>query len=431
MTGSAIPANLNAARTYTARTERRVYLKTILALAVLLRLGVIWMVIASFPRNWLFSSAPDLGFLAEALVTGHGFSSPFGGSTGPTALVTPGYPAVVAVIFRIFGSYTVTSAVAVMVLQMLFTVLTIAAMVHIASRLFGAGTANLAGFVWAVSLPLLWMPAIFWETCLSALFLTGMIALALHSVEMPGKAMWILIGAYCGLTMWVNPSLILAMLAIAVWAAWRTRSNCGYAPWVGLLIALVVIAPWPIRNAYALHAFIPLRSSFGYELWQGNRAGETGVFESDLYPANSKREFAVYASEGELAYMRDKSTLAEAYIRAHPGEFIRLTGKRVLRFWIGTGGQEDSGLVELHAATTSLLGWLGLVALFKRRRTTAMLFLPALLLYPLPYYITDVKARYRLTLDPLLTILAAYAVIQLVARLNRRHKSQLSTASSK
>jgi hypothetical protein len=288
-------------------------------------------------------------------------------------------------------------------------------MVHIASRLFGAGTANLAGVAWAVSLPLLWMPAIFWETCLSTLLLTGMIALALRSVEMPGKAMWIFIGAYCGLAMWVNPSLILAMLAIVVWAAWRTRSSCGYAPWMGLLMTLVVFAPWPIRNAHVLHAFIPLRSSFGYELWQGNRAGGDGIFDSDLYPVNNKQEFAAYASEGELAYFRDKSMLAKAYIHAHPREFIRLTCKRALRFWIGKGDKENSGFVELHVATTSLLGWLGLVILFKRRRGTAMLLVLPLLLYPLPYYITDAKVRYRFTIDPLMSILAAYALIQLIA----------------
>jgi hypothetical protein len=32
------------------------------------------------------------------------------------------------------------------------------------------------------------------------------------------------------------------------------------------------------------------------------------------------------------------------------------------------------------------------------------------MLFPLPYYITHAEFRYRLVVDPLLTILAAYAV---------------------
>ena len=40
-----------------------------------------------------------------------------------------------------------------------------------------------------------------------------------------------------------------------------------------------------------------------------------------------------------------------------------------------------------------------------------MLFLLPILLFPLPYYMTHPDFRFRLLLDPLLTILSAYAVI--------------------
>ena len=89
-----------------------VYGKTILTLALVLRLGVASMVLFCYPRNWLFSKAPDLGFLATSLSSGHGLSSPFGGSTGPTAFLAPGYPAMLGLVFRLFGSYSFASAAA-------------------------------------------------------------------------------------------------------------------------------------------------------------------------------------------------------------------------------------------------------------------------------------------------------------------------------
>jgi hypothetical protein len=46
----------------------------------------------------------------------------------------------------------------------------------------------------------------------------------------------------------------------------------------------------------------------------------------------------------------------------------------------------------------------------QRRLSLAVLFLLPLILFPLPYYITHAEFRYRLVIDPLLTILAAYAV---------------------
>jgi 4-amino-4-deoxy-L-arabinose transferase-like glycosyltransferase len=388
-------------------------LKPIIVLGFAARLGVVCLVLTRFPRNWLYLEAPDLGYLAQSLRNGAGLSSPFGGSTGPSALVAPGYPTIIAIVFRVFGSYSVASAAAVMVLQTIFAILTIVLLMHVARSLFGVQTAELAGLIWAVSMPLLWLPTIFWDTSLSALFVIAMVALALRSVDRPGKN-WLLIGAFSGMVMLVNPSLLLAIVTIFGWAAYQNRSHSRFSLVGGFLVLLAILGPWPIRNARLLHAFVPFRSSFGYELWQGNRAGADGIFDDSLYPPKNKQEFADYASNGEIAYMREKSALAENYIRAHPREFVRVTLKRVARFWVGTGARGNSGVVIVHVLTTSLLGVVGLAILYGRRRPVAMLFVPVLLVFPLPYYITDIKFRYRLELDPILAILSAYTIMQIL-----------------
>jgi hypothetical protein len=370
-------------------------MRVILALALLLRIGVVWIVLASYPHNWLFSKAPDLGFLACSLSSGHGLSSPFGGSTGSSAFLAPGYPAVLGLIFYFFGSYTFTSAAVMMSLQTMFAVLTVAAIMYVARRLFGTPTALVAGVFWAVSPPLLWLPAVPWETSLSALLLIGMIAMALNQAS---HVLWAMMGAFCGLAMLVNPSLTLALFAILGWAAYQNRNGCT----IGFLTCALV-----------LHAFIPLRSNFGYELWQGNHAGGSGLFNPTLEPLQNKQEYSDYAREGEVVYMRNKSALAKTYIRAHPAEFVRLSAMRVIRFWTGAGSAENSGVVELHAVITSLLGLLGVAGLFGERRAAAMLFLLPILVFPLPYYLTHPDFRFRLVLDPLLTILSAYAVTRL------------------
>ena len=381
-------------------------MRFILVLALGLRLAVVGIVLASYPRDWLFSKAPDLGFLACSLSSGHGLSSPFGGSTGPTAFLAPGYPGVVGLIFYLFGSYTLTSAAVIMALQTMFAVLTVAAIMRVAGQLFGAATAKLAGAFWAVSPPLLWLPAVLWDTSLSALLLIGLVALTLRCVESPGNGLWAAMGGYCGLAMLVNPSLTLALFALLGWTAWQTHSR----PWICLLVLIAVFSPWPMRNAAVLHAFIPLRSNFGYEVWQGNHTGASGMFDAKLEPLQNKQEYSDYVREGEVVYMRNKSTLAKAYVRAHPGDFLRLSATRVVRFWTGAGSELNAGVVELHAVLTSLLGLLGLAALCRQSRTTALLFLLPLLVFPLPYYITHPDFRFRLLLDPLLTILSAYAV---------------------
>jgi hypothetical protein len=56
-------------------------------------------------------------------------------------------------------------------------------------------------------------------------------------------------------------------------------------------------------------------------------------------------------------------------------------------------------------------------------RAFAVLMALPLLLFPLPYYITHAEFRYRLNIDPLLTLLAAYAVTQLATRWPRTRPS--------
>ena len=384
----------------------------ILALALLTRLLILWFAAERFPHWWLYSRGIELGTLALSLLAGQGLSSPFGGSTGPTALLAPGYPAVIALVFRIFGPFTFRAAIAVMTMQVLFSVMTVLLIMHIARRCFDHRTADLAGGFWAFSLPLLWMPTIFWETCLSTLLLVGMIALALRCEEKPSTSLWAVMGGYCGLAALVNPALLMALLALLGWvAAWRTRKTHRYSPLLGLLVLLLVFAPWPIRNARALGAFIPLRSTVGLELWMGNRDGATGFLDESVFPLFNRGEYEQYAAKGEVAYMRDKSALARAYIRDHPAEFLRLSSIRFARFWSGTGSKGGSIVFAIHALLTSCLGAVGMWRLWQRRRfRVASLFLLPLMLFPLPYYITHAEFRYRLVVDPLLTILAAYSL---------------------
>ena len=63
-------------------------------------------------------------------------------------------------------------------------------------------------------------------------------------------------------------------------------------------------------------------------------------------------------------------------------------------------------IYEFHALLTTLLGFAGLLFLYRNRmRAFAVLMALPLLLFPLPYYITHAEFRYRVNLDPLLTLL--------------------------
>ena len=138
---------LGIARAHEGAGELRTHTVAILVLALATRLLVFWFALAQFPHNWLYSRGIELGTLAQSLAAGQGLSSPFGGSTGPTALLAPGYPAIIAVLFRIFGSFTFPAAIAVMVMQVLFSVTTVLLIMMVARRCFDRRTAEFGGSV--------------------------------------------------------------------------------------------------------------------------------------------------------------------------------------------------------------------------------------------------------------------------------------------
>jgi hypothetical protein len=160
-------------------------------------------------------------------------------------------------------------------------------------------------------------------------------------------------------------------------------------------------------------------------MWMGNRADSNGRLDESIFPMFNQQELHDYLSEGEVAYVRGKSQQASDYIRTHPADFLKLTLRRVFRFWSGTGNLDPTHVYETHALLTTVFGFAGLVLVYRRgMHAFAVLMALPLLLFPLPYYITHAEFRYRLNIDPILTILAAYAVTQLAAAWSRRRAAQ-------
>lgn len=312
--------------------------------------------------------------------------------------MAPGYPLFLAVIIGIFGTGSLAATVIVL-LQELFSLLTVVAVMYVARLQFGERTALFGGFACAVAPPMLLAPGWIWDTTLSALFLTGVFAAAAASV-LP-RMRFIPAGAVCAIAGLMNPSLIPVLWAICAWAAWKAKTF----PWAGILTFFLVFSPWPVRNEMVMHAFIPLRTDFGYELWMGNHLGGNGNPDERLDPMTSSAERRAFLAEGEIAYLHQRGVLAKAYIRTAPAHFLALSIKRFGRFW--TGGERGiSGITTL----LFLLAVAGLGLLVWKRNSLALLYALPLLIFPAPYYFTLAVARFGYVIDPLLAILAGHAV---------------------
>jgi hypothetical protein len=426
--------------------EHSVFDRTMLAFWAAFLVRVAYLTLAHtyrvrpFPDH--FEYGWEMGRIARALATGHGYADPFAGHTGPTAWVAPLYPLLIAFVFKLTGVYTLTSAWILLTLNSLFSALTVFPIAAIGRRCFaGSGHARAASISrWAVWLWALYPAAMqyavrwVWETSLSTLLFTCAFALALRmhqrSPDRPGRfAMrdWVLFGLIWGAIALANPALVLFLPFAGIWIL----TGAGSALARGLaratlsaVIFLAILAPWMVRNTRIFHHFVPLRANFGAELCLGNGPGATGLLMEYDHPQKDPRQLRLYAEMSEYRYAQMRGELAKQTIRADRWLFVRNTLKRLDFFWFGvpsaSGNAASRFFRSLSFGFLSTAGLLGLLLALRQRVYGAWLFAFAFLTLPAVYYFVTVHARFRHPLEPLIALLAAFLFQSAESRASRQ-----------
>jgi 4-amino-4-deoxy-L-arabinose transferase-like glycosyltransferase len=379
------------------------------------------------PIEHHFGFGWEMGRIARALVNGRGYADPFRGHTGPTSWVAPLYPLLMAGVFKVCGVYTYLSGWVILTINSLFSAFTACFTWEIGSRAFGRKVGLWAGWIWALY-PAAMQYAVRWpwEMTLTTFLFAWSLVLALRmrgigEGEAAGAACatmrrWAGFGLLWGLIALSNPSLLLFLPVAGIWILMGNRPE-----WkrqvasvvVGTAVCLACLAPWTIRNTRVFHHFVPLRANFGVEFYLGNGPGSTGLLMGYDHPFMDPVALREYKAMGEYDYAQMQGAKAKAYIRAHPGHFVKDCVKRVYYFWFSVPHPEDDGRVTewgrlINFGFTSLAGLLGLGLALQRRAPAAWLFFFAFLLLPLVYYAVTVHARFRHPLEPLIAVLGVY-----------------------
>jgi hypothetical protein len=401
----------------------------ITAVAILLRTATV--LIFHFYR---FSSKPDvfdfgweMGSVARALATGHGFSSPCRIPSGPTALVPPVYPYLIAVIFKAHGVYSDNSAAILLLFNAFCSGLVCLVLVALGRRTVGLKAAILGAWVWAFWPMSVWESHRIWESSLSVLLftLTFLSLLALQKEKQTGFGA--LCGLLWGLTALTNPAILAFVIPALIYLVFRektSRNSIPAAHGIALLMMCITISPWIIRDYVVFHRFMAIRDGLPLELYLGNHQQGPGENVLSGQVCNSLKENRKLAELGELTYLQEKAEAAKAFIVAHPGEFGTRTVKRAFYFWASTpegwldvGGTKRALFAELMNlrrplfALSSILAFIGLVIGWRRQLPGIVLFTILLVLPPLPYYLTHGENRYRHPIEPEIMLLAAYTLV--------------------
>jgi 4-amino-4-deoxy-L-arabinose transferase-like glycosyltransferase len=378
----------------------------------------------------------ETGNIAYSLAAGHGFSSPYWQETGPTAWLTPVYPALVAGVFRVFGIHTPHSFFAIVFLNILFSAAACVPIFYAGKRVGGLAVGSGAAWLWAifpnaVIIPYEWV----WDTSLAALLMATILWATLEVAETQSVRGWCGYGLLWGLALMTNPSLgsvLPVLLGWAAYRAWKEGTLRVSRPLLACGIAVLCCVPWTVRNYLTFHRFIPLRSNFPFELWLGNN--EQFDEQSQVVPAADPERFEIrkYVHMGETAFMQEKWRTTTAFIKTHPRLETILFVRRFVATWIGLekpieGFRDaDSELARLALISNALaaLGALcGILALVRSRNAYAFPLAVCPIVYPLVYYVTHTSLRYRHPIDPVVLLLTAVAFATVMRK--RQNRAEL------
>ena len=413
----------------------------IAAAALGTRLAFTWYQQSQVPHQALATVPFDqeAGNTAWALAEGRGFSNLFRQETGPTAWLTPVYPFLLSLIFRMFGAFTLASFFAAAILNTLFSAAVTFPLYDLAKRVAGPGVAVAAGdwvFLPAgVLMPFEWI----WDTSLSVLLATTLVWMTLRISESSKLKDWMWYALAWALALMTNPALGVALPFLFLWAAARAKGTA-QVPWrtPAAAFALVILCcvPWTARNYAQFHRWIPLRSSLPFEFWIGNN----DIFDEHAAGGRQRitrfEEARRYAELGETAYLDEKRNRANAFVSAKPGLFLRLTGRKIIATWAGTEHpfadffRTESQLARAVIVCNLMLTLgtiLAVVLLAKAKNPFTFPLAVSPALYPLIYYVTHTSLRYRHPIDPLLVLLTVIAAACLMARV--RGKTLLEKTS--
>jgi len=352
---------------------------------------------------------------------------------------SPIYPYILGFTYKLFGH----SYMAVRVIQSLFGIGSCLLIFSIARKLFGKREGLVAGVISA-----LYAPFVFFD--FEILMITFVLFFALLAIRLlmayrDNSTAWLALaaGGAIGVSALGKPNVLLFVPAALLWVWWVFRgTERAKRAWRGMVLfaagTVIVLAPMTVSNYVIAGDFVLTSSNGGINFWIGNNDQADGTF---LVPANMRTDLygdSKLAAEQALGRSLSSSEVSSywfekglEFVRAHPGQDLKLLGRKLLLFWNAYEIPNHYDLNYFKTVSKTLrfnpfvfswvipFGFLGIYASRRswRKHLLLYLFAGAYLVSLLPFFVTS---RYRLPVVPVMIIFCASGVLWLWERVRTR-----------
>jgi hypothetical protein len=360
----------------------------------------------------------EIGKTAKGIAMGKGFVSPVD-EKSPTAVYPPIFPLVMGGTFYIFGIFTKTSALALLLFQSVCASISSVFLAILGSRYSNRNAGLIAGFVWSFfpasiffSIYHIWYS----ELEITLILLTIIIAVSARPTHIFRRIF--VLGLLSGILILTDSALSIYPAFLLTWIliSWRVRPLIFVTlVFIWVITTTGLVSPWLMRNWYVFDTVYFTKSNLGNELFTGNNPFSSGLNRhteiKKSFRALDQDELNYYRNKSEILYNRYLQDKAIDWIRENPLSFLYLTIKRIWYFWIMNPKLGNVSWYRLvYFGPFIFLTVLFLIYNFRKLWHLAPVWL-FFLIYPLPYYLTHVAhGRYFYPVEPLVILLGAITI---------------------
>lgn len=418
------------------RTSQQRLLILILAAAVLIRIPMALYMgdqVSALPG---IQDQVTYDALADSLLDGRGYSFtenwyPFTRANTPTAHWSFVYPLYLAGIYALTGYHPLAARF----VQAIVAGLLVSFLVYRIGRRVADETTGLAGAALAAVYGyfIYYNVALMTETFFIVLVLLSL-DLSLEIKEKPVLWRWVSLGLVLGTAALLRQTVLLFAPFLLLWLFWELR-NTAFPRWlvtVPVLVIILMIAPWTIRNYRVYQQFLLLNSNAGYALYASNNPNLGADWNNDevvvAVPTDLKG-----LNEAQLD--RALTQRGIQFIVADPQRYLLLTLDKTLeyfKFWPSSESGTLSNLVRVLSFGLYLpFMLLGLYVSLSRWRNFAVLYL-FMVIHTGVHLLSWPAPRYRLSVDAVAMVFAALAVLEIARRAAawRRRSSLINNSVS-
>jgi 4-amino-4-deoxy-L-arabinose transferase-like glycosyltransferase len=419
------------------RATPRTRLLTLTALLLSVALGVRVAYLLHTQNFVPIQDGRSYDSLARGLAQGHGWIM------GSSAFRPPGYPFFLAAVYILVGVPHGVWTDARLV-EALVATLTVGLIGLMALQVAGRVAMLCALAIAALYVPLVLVGMSLMTESLFVPLILAATNCALRSRSAMHRHRWVIAaGIFAGLAALTrgNGAAVGVALAFVVWTGRpRMSRRALLAPAMLLVVMVLTVMPWTVRNAIAQHAFVPVTTELGTALkgtyndrsakdhfrWWGYGYKNYQSIEKNKRLTEAQRDSQLISAE--IKYLGQHPAYLPEAVFWNTLRLFDLQGLSLSQLTARTDVGATKGVADLGVFSFWLVGALAILGCFTltARRIPRVLWVVPLLIWASEAPVTTGTPRFRAAIDPFVILLAACAIETLVLSLSRRRKASSS-----